>query len=294
MYASLMATAILSHLAGLPAQGATQVDQCWTLDKTTVMSGGCVALVLNDTCSGLRGLKLQIDDRDPVSALSGAGITIQQHRAPGGVTTTFILLSHFLENMGLELVSDEPETYRMKPVFDEPGTVRLTLSAGDESLGTKVVTVVPATRAAQGAVELLFPTVMKDQGAIRNWAKCMGLLMHVSGSGTIGRFAGDLPQFKQELEILSKHPDWAEIFRLLVVGLEANIELSDLIDEIRAGRIEVGPDSEPPPTAPTTAKALATNPKSPFAKAIQDGIRQTVGLRKFYLRNPELLRSDGQ
>lgn len=291
---SVFVTALLTSVLANAQSRPPDSRELWSIDRTTVMSGGCVTIVLNDACSALRGLKLQIDDRDPVSALSGAGITIQQHRAPGGVTTTFILLSHFLENMGLELVSDEPETYRMKPVFDETGTVRLTLSAGDESLGTKVVTVVPATPAAQGAVELLFPTVMKDQGAIRNWAKCMGLLMHVSGSGTIGRFAGDLPQFKQELEILSKHPDWAEIFETLIVQLEAQIALSDLIQEIKSRQIDVGPESEPPAPAPAVAKALQRKLKSPFAKAIQDGIRQTVGLRKFYLRNPELLRSDGQ
>jgi len=46
----------------------------------------------------------------------------------------------------------------MKPVFDEPGTVRLTLLAGDESLGSKTVEVVPATPEAQLA---LLPAVRK-------------------------------------------------------------------------------------------------------------------------------------
>ncbi len=294
MFVSLMLSALTSILALAPGQVPTG-ESCWKLDKSTVVSGGCVTLILDDTCSTLRGLELQIDDREPIRAIGEAGFTIQQHRAPGGVTTTFVLLSHcFLGDACFELVADDPETYRMKPVFDEPGTVKLELLANGESLGTKAVAVVPATPEAEPAVNLLFPTAVKDQGPPRNWAKGMTLLAGADQVPKVARHGSHLPEFKKELEILRRHSDWAEIFEMLITRLEARIELSDLQQKIRSGEIDVGSESEPPPSGPDVARALETKLKSPFAKAIQNSIREVVGQRRFYLRNPDLLRSDDQ
>jgi len=180
----------------------------------------------------------------------------------------------------------------MKPVFDEPGTVRLTLLAGDESLGSKTVEVVPATPEAQLALHLLFPTAVKDQGPPRKRAKSMSLLAGAAQVPKVERHGPNLREFKRELEILRKHPDWAEIFEMLIARLEARIELSDLQQEVRNGEIDVGPESEPPPPTPAVARALETELKSPFAKAIQDSIRGVVAQRRLYLHDPDLLRSD--
>lgn len=292
MFVSLVGSAVINLVACLPGQGSADLEQCWKLDKSSVMSGGCLSIVLDDMCSALRGLELQIDDRAPVPLMAGGGVTIQQHHVPGGVTTTYVLISHhFLDNLGLELIGIDPETYRMKPVFDEPGAVRLTLLVAGQSLGAKVVTVATATPEAQPAVNLLFPTVIKDQGPIRNWAYGMTLLAGADQVPNVARHEAYLPQLKRDLEILRRHPDWAEIFEMLIARLEARIELSDLQKKIKTGEIDVGPESEPPPAGPGVAKALETKLKSSFAKAIQSSIREVVGQRRFYLPNPDLLRS---
>ena len=158
-------------------------------------------------------------------------------------------------------------------------------------MGTESVTVVPAPAEAQAVVALLFPTVVKDQGPIRNWAKGMTLLAGADQVPNVARHGPNLREFKKELEVLRRHPDWAEIFEMLIVRLEARIELSDLQKRIKTGEIDVGLESGPPPAGPAVAKALETKLESPFAKAIQDSIREVVGQRRFYLRNPDLLRS---
>ena len=106
------------------------------------------------------------------------------------------------------------------------------------------------------------------------------------------RVHDELPLFRKDLQVLAAHPDWAEIFEMLIVRLEARIELSDLQQQIKHGEIDVSPESEPPAPAPAVAKALETRLKSAFAKAIQDSIRDVVGQRRFYLRNPDRLRSN--
>lgn len=292
----MVASLILGALAsvGVASPGHQPSDEaCWKLDNTSVTSGGCITMILDNACASLRGLRVQIDDREPDSP--DAYPMIICHDVPGPSTRRVILISHDLRTRhGFELVADEPETYRMKPVFDEPGTVRVTLLAGNQSLGTKVVNVVPVTPEAQGAVDLLFPTVVKDQGPIRNWAKSMTLLVGADHVPDSTRHGPDLLQLKRELEVLRRHPDWAEIFEMLIVRLEARIELSDLQEKIKTGEIDVGPESEPPPPAPAVANAMGTKLKSAFARAIQDSVREVVRQRKFYLHNPDLLRSEDE
>lgn len=292
---SIFVTILLGSVG--PAEESKPLDlrEHWSIDRETVTSGGCVIIILDDVGSALRGLTIQIDDRDPVKLLERAGPTIQRHVAPGPVTTTFVLISHdFHGAEGVELVSREPEIYRMVPIFNEPGSVRLTLQTPDRSLGTKVVTVVPPSPDAKAAVNLLFPEYTREQGPRTTGGRIIVLLGSADHGPSASRNGPDLPEFKKELEILRKHPDWAEVFEMLVTQLEARVELSELRQAIKSGEIEVDSAPNPAPLPQAVTQALQREVKSPFAKAIQDGIRATIGQRALLWRNAHRVPPDDE
>lgn len=283
---------ILLGILGPAEQNKTQdLSEHWSIDREVVTSGGCLTVMLDDVGSALRGLTLQIDDRKPVNFLGRAGSTIQRHiaskipghLAPVSITTTFVLVSHDFQNPeGVELLADEPDTYRLVPIFNEPGRVRLTLRAGDRSLGTKVVTVVPGSVHSEPAVDLLFPEFTGDQGPGRG--RIIALLGSADHGPNASRDGPNLLEFKRELDILRGHPDWVEIFEMLVTQLEARVELSQLRRAIETGEIEVDAKRGPPPPADGVTEALKAVVSSPFAKAIQDGVRGTIAQRAFIWR----------
>lgn len=288
----MLATFVASVIVNLlPTEGIENVSQAWWIDRETVMVGGCVTIVLDDACRKMRGLRLTINDGDSIPLLQRAGITIQYTTGPApSVTRTLVLISHDFRNPeGFELVSDDPVTYRIVPVFNEPGRVRLTVESEDRFLGSKVVNVIPVTPKAKPALELIYPNLLREENGETLNTRVLHLLSSAAhGLRPSGR-ADELPLFKKDLEVLSAHPDWAEIFAMLIARQEARIELNDLRQRIRTGDVGASSKSEP---ALAVAKAVETDLKGAFAKAIQDSIRDVVGQQSSYFRDADRRRFD--
>lgn len=294
MFLSPMLSVLVSCVAASGDQ-APPGEACWKLDKTVVMSGGCVTLTLDDTCSKLRGLKLRIDDDQAIDAMTLAGPKIHRQTLPGPVTTTLILVSHdFRGDEAFELVAQDPQTYRWVPIFDVPGAVRLTLESPDRGLGTKTVTVVPAPPDARPAVELLFPEHIKDQGRRDRGPKFFGLVLGTVSGPPSKVQQSNLAEFQRQLTVVRAHPDWREIGEMVVAGLEARVDFREVRESLRGRAGEVIDEGELPPLPEAVTTALKQQLKSPFAKALQDNIRQTVGTRKFLLDPDDPLRQWGE
>jgi hypothetical protein len=63
----------------------TEPQDCWNVDKATILEGGCVTVIVQKPCNESWNLTLQIDDRKPVKLLEGVGPNYHRRtsRLPG-------------------------------------------------------------------------------------------------------------------------------------------------------------------------------------------------------------------
>ena len=280
----LPAFVALGVVSVFPTTGSSAQDirQLWWVDKETVMVGGCATIILDEACRKMGGLTLAIDDRRPIPLLERAGITIQYTTGPGpGITHTFVLISHdFANPEGCELIAQDPVTYRMVPVFNEPRPVRLTIESDHGSLGSSVVNVVPATPEAEAAVELLYPVIVRKNGASAQNGRVVELLARAASGGGPGVSRKHLEELYEDLVILEKHPDWAEIFKMLVTRVEARIRVKEFSDVLKTNGNAPEKALERSAVSERVQEAMQADVKSPFAKAIQNSLKSAVALPK--------------
>lgn len=247
---------------------------CWDVDKTTVIAGGCVTIIVDKPCNESWKLALQVNDDPPISLLQGAGPNFHRRnsRLPGREATLVLFFRDFMDMEAMEEIG--PGLFRWLTAFDEPGIVRLTLYDGDASLGTKEVTVLPCPPEAEEALELLNAplTGTKRPREEHLW---IGLM---SGSETFS-FTPPLTEreleiMRQQLPIVVRHPDWAEIAEMRFAGVEAWHYVRQVTDDKRRLRDDV-PVVEFPRIV---TECLFKQVQSPFAQAIQDRVRDTAGL----------------
>ena len=264
-------------------------NECWQVDKEKVISGGYVAIILDDQCSTMRGVTVQIDGREPVALMDGAGVTLQYESVDSEKPKKLVIISHdFRSPEAFAMVVEDPPSYRMLPVFHEPGTVTLTLSSAAGPLGSKEIVVLPAPKEAQGALDLLYPTVVRNQGIdVRNHP-VLRLLLD-SSYGVAPRITREeLARLCADVEVLKRHPDWSEMAQMLLARLEARVELGELQDALKKhiGDLDIGEETAIIPE--TINKALEANLASPAAKAIQSSIKDVLYLRKQLIREYQI------
>jgi len=209
---------------------------------------------------------IRVGQRQPVRLVERAGPTVSQNGR------TIVLLSHI---PGLaesyERVPGEEDTFRVVPLFNRPGEVPVTLLSGDEELGTRTVTVVQAPGEATDAIETLFPVFSPRQGDKPPGLKWTEEL-------AIGRLdvlsTAPIQELRNELEVVQRHPDWAEIAELLVARMETRAYYQrSTVSEVgrpTAIRTRIGDLPQPPEIVIRCLDAKLTNL---FSQAIQDDIR---------------------
>jgi hypothetical protein len=286
MFGLLVASAVSSYGACFAVQPPPEAGGCWTVDKTTITVGGCVTIVLNDTCSAARRLTLEIGDREPIP-LYQAGATMQYTTGPSPVkTTTLVLISHDLASpSAFEKVPGKPNTFRPVPVFNRPGPVRLTLRSPDRDLGSKDITVLPAALEAKEAIGLIYPELRPDRRDHPGQAVWMGFL-GVSGSGTISRTTLELiDQLRSQLPIIMRHPDWAEIAEMSIARAEVWADLRAAEQAWRATPPALRQYTEIPPPPEGVIRSLEGEVANPFAKMIQGRALAMLADRERFIRS---------
>lgn len=268
---SLIVSSVLSGVA--PADTVTG-DNLWTIDQQTVFVGGCVTLIVNQPSRQAYKYTLSVDGGAPVRLVDKMGPVLR------GGGRTLILLSHQLFSAeGMQVDNQNPELFHMVPLFHSAGSVRLTLLSGDESFGTKVVTVIDAPEDARGAIALLFPVIDRTRRDPTAASLLLQILMGSNLSNVMKSRDDVTDKLHEELEIVTKHPNWSEIAAMTVARVEATAHYNSTIKACRQALEEGRELNTEPPIPPSIAQALERVVKSPYAKAIQDGIRKTIAAR---------------
>jgi hypothetical protein len=223
-------------------------------------------------------LKIRINDQDPIRLLDLG-------HALGRDGQTAVLLSHNLHFPEVTQAEDGTAKIRIRPIFDRPGEMHLTLESDGESWGTKTVTVVPAPPDAREANDLLYPELLgdreprvgKDRGgpdpASLTW---MQLIIKDNFGLTPPVTDEQIQQLRDQLPIIMKHPDWAEIAEMLVARLESHLHRDSITMRKDDNRVIRDEFAELPPLPDIVARCLRSKPTNPYVKAIQDGIRGPV------------------
>jgi hypothetical protein len=256
-------SAILLASGSLPLSQSQDGDAAlWKLGSTTVMAGGPAVIVLTKGAPRLARLQLCIEGRDPIP-LDTIGPVVED---AGG---TIVLVAHDLATPeGIETASEDQETFRFVPVFNSVGTVALTLRAGGQSLGTLQIKVIPLAQEADEALALLYPSFKLEERANRNEGRWLRLLVDTTWQGPAPIDAALLQTLKNDLPVISQHPDWAEIARFLVAYREAQAAAHEVtLNQIRAARGE--PTSQPAELSEWAQGIFATQPTNRFAQAIK-------------------------
>ena len=267
-------------------------ERCWGVDKTTVMAGGCLTLLVTEACGSRLRLTLQIDEREPV-ALRMVAPQVQEYTGgPLEGSTTLFLISHDTQSAkSYEPVAGEPEVFQMVGIFGRPGTVRLTLRRGDEDLGYEDIVVIPTSSRAQKTVELLYPEFERNKGpSYRPASVWMGLA--VTG---ITYQVGDInvEELRAELPELTQHPDWKDILEMRVARLEALVHtraLRRLVEKepnIASSEVVI-------PNMPTTVlRAASRKVDNMFARSLQVEVRLGMTASDHILKEVNLQPADG-
>lgn len=287
---STFVLAVLASALGAQESNGENAPNDWWIDKEIVMVGGCVTLVVNKPARITYRCMLRIDGREPIRLVDKAGVTIPpRNSAQPGRDSALVLVSHDLNSPErLQLIEGDPVTYRIVPVFRKPGTLRLTVECDGESLGGRVVTVVPASRDAEPALELLYPTIIRGEGAGRKGAQVMRVLSHPTYGLTPRLTTEELGELRKDLLVVKQHPDWAEIAEMSLARVETWCDLLESQEKLGATPGGVSENTEVPPLPESVTRCLQARVTSPFAKAIQDTIRDIV------LRREQLVRSAPQ
>ena len=258
----------------------------WTVHSETVMQGGPVTIIIEGPPSNSTTLTLRIDDGAPFQLVDGAGPTLH------GKGKALILLWHI---PGLpeayEAVEGEPDAFRALPVFHKPGPVRLTLESGDVSLGTRLITVVPLTPRAAAVLDLLYPKVLRNKGVEAADALRMQFLVSDSFGVNPPLTSAELTQIQADVRALKQHPNWAEIVDAFYARLQANLNVQAVGAVLSVEGLGDDGPQEPPSIPVEVSDFLDKTPANPFAKTVQDGIRDTMALRGRIIRAAQLRRA---
>ena len=192
-----------------------------------------------------------------------------------------VLIGHNLTNANaFEPVPGEPGVFRAVPLFNDPGTVHLTLASAEGLLGTRVVTVVAADSEARAALELLYPRVGPNRPHDPDGINWMSLLIN-------GRFSRKEPiddrtwrRIDKEFAVIQQHPDWREIYEALVARLGAWTALRATSAELERVGSAGALGAELDPVAQRVARAIDAEFKSPYAQVVQDAVRGLLAERE--------------
>ncbi|GEM_PF-1935619 len=268
---------------------ANESPGCWNVDKSTVMHGGCITIIVAKPCNESRNLSLQIDDRQPVNLFDGVGPDYHRRnsRLPGREATLVLLYYDMHNPEGMQEIPGQPGRFQLVPVFNRPGNVRLTLYDGEQSLGTRNVTVLPCLSDARAALALLNASLPGKKGAPRDEFLWTSLIAHQSPDLTPPVTERELQLVRDQLPMMMQHPDWAEIAEMRLAKLEAGVEYrraSELVQSRGLGT----PQSVAHRSVPQVlTEALRKQPQSPFAQALQDDARDLAGSRTVLIRQPD-------
>lgn len=277
MFTTFASSIILSSvLSGVVTADAANRGEVWLVDKTTVCVGGCISITINRPSRLAYEYTMSIDSGPPVRLVDTMGTTLRRG------DRTLVLLSHQLfSHDGVQVDTDNPELFHMVPLFHRPGIVRLTLLLGDEKLGTKDITVIDAPEGSDQAIEMLFLTLEPKRRDATAAPLLFQILMGANVSNILKYQDDAIDRLHEELEIVSKHPDWAEIAVMTVAQAEATVHYKSTIEACRVAHAEGRELNSEPPVPPSISLALEREMTSPYAKVIQDGIRKTIGARRW-------------
>lgn len=283
--------AVISALCTMNAS-AQRNDACWRVDKTTVMQGGCVTVIVDKPCSESNSLTLQIDADKPVPLLDSVGPSFHHRtsRLPGREATLVQVFHNFRDQKAVEENPGALGTFRLVPVFDEPGQVRLTLYDDGESLGTIEITVVPSSEEARAALELLNPPLTGKRMPNRDHALWPQLV-----TGDTGLFAPpltdrELQLLRDQLPIVVQHPDWSEIAKMRLAAVEALHYIRGVSSGSSWRRLR---DDVVNPKLPAfVTECINMKVQGPFAQAVQDNARDIAGMLTARLKQRERERAD--
>lgn len=259
---------------------------CWDIDKKVVTQGGCVTIVVQKPCNESRNLAMKIDERQAVKLLEGVGPDYHRRtsRLPGREDTLVLLFQDLSNPEGLEEVQGEPGTFRWVPVFDEPGEVRLTLYDGEESLGTKTVSVIPCSPEGRKAIELLYPRLANKKRSSQDDVLWSRLVMERSFGLTPPLTEHEIQLLREQLPIMKRHPDWAEIAEMRLAHVETLHYIRQVSED---GGARLRDDVEAPEFPKVVTECMTRSTQSPFAQAIQDDVRDTSALLTYLLKDRE-------
>jgi hypothetical protein len=230
------------------------------------MAGGPAIIILAEGAPRPDQLQLCIEGREPISLdIVGACIAHGSER--------IVLIAYDLQTgQAFEPVPSEEETFRPVPIFSKPGEVNLSLRAKDRELGTLTLTVTSATQEAGEVRDLFYPKFVVDQRGDPNKSRWPLLLVDTTWQGPAPIDAALLQTLKNDLPVISQHPDWAEIAKFLVAYREAQAVADDItLNRIKATRGE--PTSRPAELSEWAQGVFASQPSNRFAQAVKARMR---------------------
>jgi len=255
-----MSASVVAVLGGLFCAAATsQPDGLHaSLDRESVMVGGCVALILDKPPRDLpKELTLEIEGREPVSlGRSAPRIAIGD--------TSLCLIWVDLEhpaNLG-----GTPPRLRFQPVFRDPGTLKLSLKSEKGIIGKWEIRVVAPSQDAKAAIRVLYPQITPqapDNGLLAAWALALAEEWERPGA-----LVTNVPRLVETLPTVAKHPDWSEIAPVLV---RHRLLQNELMQRLRRQETTSPGDGTVPAGEVLDRVATEierTSGKTPFARAI--------------------------
>lgn len=269
----IFASVLLAISGGqVPSQG-TRDAPVWSVDKDTVYVGGCIQIVIDGPPQRTARCTLRLGDREPVRLVDSGPDRRWQHQ-------TAVLLSHDMRYAErVESAREDEDVVWIPPIFREPGTVGLSLELDGEPIGTVNIKVIDAPDEAKASVRLMFPSIdhkapLIEREAGSLWAR----LAAVDNFGIMPRATSEqVQQLRDELPIIMKHPDWAEIAEMLVARVETRMHYRGLVVSEEGRPIAIKDTvGELPPLPEIVTRCLNADPQSPFARAVQDDIRSVV------------------
>ena len=133
---------------------------------------------------------------------------------------------------------------------------------------------------------------MRRKDAERKGARITQLLANPAYGSTPRVSREELAALYEELSVLEQHPDWAEIVGMLVSRVEARVELFELKEALKKVSNNIDMEAELPKVSERVTKALEVRTTSPFAKAIQDSIKDVMYVRKNLVRHSQFQGGD--
>jgi hypothetical protein len=184
-------------------------------------------------------------------------------------------------------IPGQPGRFRHVPVFNDPGRVRLTLYDGEESLGTKTVTVVACPPDAREALELLNPPLPGKKGGSRDVFLWGSLIVGESFGLTPPLTEHEMQILREQLPVIKRHPDWAEIAEMRMARVEALYYIRQVSEDRSDGGPRLRDDVEAPEFPALVTDCMKRQTQSPFAQAIQDDLRDTSATLAYLIKDRE-------